>query len=221
MARPVKEGLDYFTHDTDAVSDEKIEALRVLYGNDGYAFYFIMLERIYRTNNFEIDISDAETREETFQILARKVAVTREVFEKILKTALKWGCFNKEAYEQRGVITSNGVKKRANVVVKKREEMRDRYQKTKVISAAETTQETQPETPQSKEKKSIVKESIGEQRERESEGKPNSPDDNYFRQLIYDTYGDGMSEDVIVAQISLMRRRYEESENMNKQELVQ
>jgi hypothetical protein len=47
MARPKKEGMDYFPHDTDAVNDEKIEALRLLYGNDGYAFYFILLERIY------------------------------------------------------------------------------------------------------------------------------------------------------------------------------
>lgn len=38
MARPRKEGLGYFPHDTDAVNDEKIEALRALYGNDGYAY---------------------------------------------------------------------------------------------------------------------------------------------------------------------------------------
>ena len=27
MARPIKEGMDYFPHDTDATNDEKIEAL--------------------------------------------------------------------------------------------------------------------------------------------------------------------------------------------------
>ena len=78
MARPQKEGMDYFPHDTDAVNDEKIEALRALYGNDGYAFYFIMLERIYRTAEFEINVSDAETQKETFQILAKKVEYPRK-----------------------------------------------------------------------------------------------------------------------------------------------
>lgn len=147
MARPQKEGMDYFPHDTDAVSDEKTEALRALYGNDGYAFYFILLERIYRTSDFEIDISDAET----IQILARKIAVTPEKFNQILATALKWGCFDREAYEKRYVLTSQGIKKRASIVVKKREEMREKYHTSKAeVSDAETNQETYPETPQSK-----------------------------------------------------------------------
>lgn len=112
MARPKKEGMDYFPHDSDSVNDEKIEALRSLYGNDGYAFYFIMLERIYRTNNFELNVSDAETREETFQILSRKMMLNLEEFKKILKTAMKWGCFDKELYENEKLITSRGIKKR-------------------------------------------------------------------------------------------------------------
>lgn len=156
MARPKKEGMDYFPHDTDAVNDEKIEALRFLYGNDGYAFYFILLERIYRTKEFELDVSDAET----IQILSRKVGVNEEKFLQILETSLKRGCFDKEMYEQRKVLTSEGIKKRASVVVEKRVKMRDKYQQTKAeVSDAETTQETKVETPQSKGKERKVKES--------------------------------------------------------------
>jgi len=143
MARPQKDGMDYFPHDSDAVNDEKIEALRVLYGNDGYAFYFILLERIYRTAEFELDISDAET----IQILCRKVAVTQEQFDRMLETALKRKCFDRDAYEQRGVLTSSGIKKRASVVQEKRENMRSKYKK---VSDAETTPETKVETPQRK-----------------------------------------------------------------------
>ena len=156
MARPKKEGMDYFPHDTDAVNDEKIEALRLLYGNDGYAFYFILLERIYRTKEFELDVSDAET----IQILCRKVGVNEEVFNQILKTALKRGCFDREDYEERKVLTSEGIKKRASVVVEKRVKMRDKYiQGKEIISDAETTQETGVETTQSKVKKRKEKES--------------------------------------------------------------
>ena len=124
MARPIKEGLDYFPHDTDAVNDEKIEVLRSLYGNDGYAFFFILLERIYRTPHAELDISDAET----IQILARKISITSERFTEILTTALKWGCFDKDAYKNGHILTSNGIKKRASVVLEKRKSMRDKYQ---------------------------------------------------------------------------------------------
>lgn len=157
MARPQKEGLDYFSHDTDAVNDEKIEALRALYGNDGYAFFFILLERIYRVPDAELDVSDAET----LQILARKVSVTEEKFQEMLKTAIKRGCFNKEAFEKRGVLTSNGIKKRASVVIEKREVMRSRYQKAKLdsISSPISDAETIPETPQSKVKESKEKNS--------------------------------------------------------------
>jgi spore germination protein YaaH len=154
MARPKKEGMDYFPHDTDAVNDEKIEALRYLYGNDGYAFYFILLERIYRTKNFELDVSDAET----IQILSRKVGVNEEKFHQMLETSLKRGCFDKQAYEESHVLTSEGIKKRASVVVEKRVKMRDKYQSSKdSVSDAETTQETEVETPQSKEKESKEK----------------------------------------------------------------
>lgn len=157
MARPKKEGMDYFPHDTDAVNDEKIEALRMLYGNDGYAFYFIMLERIYRTKEFALDVSDAET----IQILSRKVGVNQEVFLQMLETSLKRNIFDRELYENHRVLTSPGIQKRSGIVVEKREKMRSKYRNDKVskVSDAETTQETREETPQSKVKESKVKES--------------------------------------------------------------
>jgi DnaD/phage-associated family protein len=167
MARPKKEGMDYFPHDTDAVNDEKIESLRLLYGNDGYAFYFILLERIYRTKGFELDVSDAET----IQILAKKVSVSEEKFLKMLETSLKRECFNREAYEERKVITSDGIKKRASVVVEKRVKMRDKYKQTKddEVSDAETPQGTTGETPQSKVKESKEKKSKEDKSKKEEE----------------------------------------------------
>lgn len=149
MARPIKQGLDYFPHDTDAVSDEKIEALRSLHGNDGYVFYFVLLERIYRTEEAELDISDAETQ----QILSRKVAVTIDKFKEMLKTSLKYGCFDIEDYEKRGVLTSNGIKRRSAQVIEKRLVERNKYKKK--VSDAETTQET-PQAKQSKAKQIIT-----------------------------------------------------------------
>lgn len=155
MARPQKDGLDYFPHDTDAVNDEKLEALRALHGNDGYAFYFILLERIYRSPNMEIDVSDAET----IQILARKVSVTPEKFAEIMQTALKWQCFDPDKYLNDHILTSNGIKKRASPVIEKRSQMRLKYQPTQV-SPPVSDAETRPETPQSKEKKSKEKKRI-------------------------------------------------------------
>jgi len=138
MARPRKEGLDYFPHDTDAVNDEKIEALRALYGNDGYAFYFILLERIYRTENVELDIKTEQMK----RILAKKIQISRQKFEKMLLTAFEFELFDRKEFEERGVLTSRGIKRRAGVVFAERERKRKR-----VISPGETTGEMDGEIP--------------------------------------------------------------------------
>jgi hypothetical protein len=140
MGRPVESGLNYFYHDCDASSDEKIEALEMLYGHAGYAFYFKLLERIYRTPNAELDISDAETR----QILVRKLSVTEEAFDRMFETAFKHGAFDRQAFDESGVLTSHGIKTRAGKAQRKREAMRERYWQR--FSGAET----RPEIPQGK-----------------------------------------------------------------------
>lgn len=150
MARPQKEGLDYFPHDTDAVNDEKIEALRSLYGNDGYAFYFILLERIYRAPNQEIDVSDAET----IQVLARKVEVSEQKFTEMLQTAVKWRCFDKKKYEEERILTSNGIKKRARPVLWKRQSMREQYKEEKDDKVSGEFLKQKRVVKESKEKKS-------------------------------------------------------------------
>lgn len=122
MARPRKEGMDYFPHDVNLSSDKKVEALRIIHGNDGYTFFCIMLELIYQEPNFEINVSDAET----IQILAKKVEVTTQKLNEMILTSIKHGCFDRKMYEEYHVLTSNGIKKRASVVVDKREKMRSK-----------------------------------------------------------------------------------------------
>lgn len=156
MARPKKEGMDYFPHDVHAFNDKKIEALRMIHGLKGYAVYFFLLEQIYQEKDFELDISDAET----IQILCRKLEINQEEFEAIIHTSIKHGCFDRDEYEQRRVLTSDGIKKRSGVVIEKREKMREKYRQVKpVVSDAETGEETGEESTQSKEKKSKEKKS--------------------------------------------------------------
>lgn len=172
LARPQKEGLDYFPHDTYASSDEKIEPLILLYGANGYAFYFIHLEYIYRNKSLEFDISDAETRE----VICQKLHIDTKEYEQILQTALKKRCFDKSYYDETGKLTSDGVKKRAATVLERRERMRNSYDESKkesdikkelnkskvkekncAVSAAETLEETLEEP-----KKKFVKPTLEE-----------------------------------------------------------
>lgn len=125
MGRPLTHGLDWFRHDTDASSDEKVEILRHLYGNDGYAFYFIMLERIYRTDGQELDVADGDAR----IILARKVGVSVDRFDQMVVSAVRYGLFDEGAHSSRGVLTSSGIKDRAEVATEHRERMREAARK--------------------------------------------------------------------------------------------
>ncbi|MBY9077255.1 DUF4373 domain-containing protein [Paenibacillus sp. HN-1] len=123
MARPKKEGMEYFPHDTDAVNDEKIEAMRALFGNDGYAFYFILLERIYRSENGELDVSSFTVR----TALIKKLGIDQDQFSPMLEAAFEIGLFDPMHYEMHQCITSLGVKKRHNEV----EKMRSKWRKKK------------------------------------------------------------------------------------------
>ena len=162
MARPRKEGMDYFPHDVNLSTDKKVEALRIIHGNDGYAFFCIILELIYQESNFELDVSDAET----IQILAKKVEVTIPKLNDMILTSIKHGCFDRDRYENDLILTSNGVKKRASLVIDKREKMRKTYVPSKEnvidkVSDAETREETVEESTQSKSKsKSKVKDKV-------------------------------------------------------------
>ena len=152
MARPLKEGLDYFPHDTDASNDEKIEALRALFNNDGYVFYFILLERIYRTANAELDVFKPAVK----AAVIRKIGVTAEKFDEMLGAAFDVNCFDQDAYEQRHVLTSKGIQRRASEV----QGMRDRWRKQKVfhvenpeVTLRKTPEENPEVTGERKEKK--------------------------------------------------------------------
>ncbi len=123
MARPQKQGMDYFPHDTDASNDEKIEVFEALYGNDGYAFFFKLCERIYRTPGARLDISQPET----IIVLSKRVGVRPDKFKRMLRKALELGLFSKELakFDEElerfdGELTSNGILRRAKVVLRQR-----------------------------------------------------------------------------------------------------
>lgn len=157
MARPLKIGLDYFPHDCDASSDEKIERLRVQFGNNGYAFYFIMLERIYRTNDGRLLLDET-----TIKILSKKMGLSQRKFTEILQSCLKNFLFSQDEFEKKSVITSQGIQKRFLEIQAERERKRDRYYQKRevspvvspVVSPDKTPGEMGGETPQSKVKKS-------------------------------------------------------------------
>lgn len=114
MARPLKKGLDYFIHDTDMSSDPKIEALEAAHGNDGYAVFCKLLERLYR-NDGRIDMTDQVQR----LSIIKRCNVTREKFEAIVADAITFGLFEADAWQD-GVLTSERIRRQIGIVESER-----------------------------------------------------------------------------------------------------
>jgi hypothetical protein len=137
MSRPLKQGLDYFPHDTDATNDPKIKSLMALHGAEGYSFYFILLETIFRTENARITCGKPMEKAG----LARSMCISLKKFDAILATALELGCFDNTIYQDTQCLTSNGIQKRIAKVneVRNKERIRKENIKEKVKEKEKTT----------------------------------------------------------------------------------
>ncbi len=125
MSAPLKEGLEYYPHDTHP--DEKIQALVAICGLAGKGFYHTILEIIYAEGKGELDLSD----DDVLQVVIRNMYIDGEIFDKLLNTCLKQKLFDKKLWQEGKVLTSNGIKKRINRVEELRKNARGRYHKSK------------------------------------------------------------------------------------------
>jgi len=60
MARPIKNNLDYFSHDNGMRNDRKIKALRAKYGLQGYAVFSMFLELLCEADLLVIEWNEIE-----------------------------------------------------------------------------------------------------------------------------------------------------------------
>ncbi len=117
MARPRKVGLDYFSHDTDVSTDDKIEAMEVKYGPTGYALYFKCLERIYRQGG-PISIQGVFR-----PIMSSKLRISEQELDAMIQFAIQIDLLY---MEPDGSLMSEGAKKRLQFIEKGRESDRNR-----------------------------------------------------------------------------------------------
>lgn len=172
MARPVKEGMDYFPHDTDARNDLKIRKLRAMFGNDGYATYFILLENIYRQKTYELQVPD----DETILILAEECKVDYDKFNKILLKCIDLGLFDRDIYNDEKILTSNSIKLRSEPIettrARKREWKKSKLKKVLDVDNKVNYEVLDVQSAQRKENESIEEESI-ENKTKENNNKEN------------------------------------------------
>ena len=106
MARPTKQGLDYFSFDVDFFDDEKIVAISDEYGCKGEVIIIRLLCAIYR-NGAYIEFSSLLAR-----VVAKKAGVSAGLVNSIVDRAVLYGLFDKSMFDQYRILTSKGIQNR-------------------------------------------------------------------------------------------------------------
>lgn len=127
MARPKKEGLDYFPLDVDTDQDDKIALIEAKYGMTGFAVVIKLFMKIYKEGYFY------KWGEKEHLLFSSRVNVDINTVSDIVNDCIKWGLFNQNIYESEKILTSEGIQKRYMDAVTRRKEVTF-YQKYLLIN---------------------------------------------------------------------------------------
>jgi len=157
VARPQKQTVDYFPHDTDASESKTLTIIQSKYGNDGYAFWFKLLQLLGKTPGHYFDfnkpadwefllakthIKDTETANEILDTLSLLDAIDPELYHHGIIWCQKFVDRIADAYSR----TVSGVPERPEIEVSV----------TKNAESADRNPENATEIPQTKLNKTKV-----------------------------------------------------------------
>lgn len=108
MARPTKQGLDYFPFDVDFFSDEKVQFVSARFGVKGEIITIKLLCRIYRNGYY------TEWNDDTALLFAKLAGegFTPGLVSEIVSELVMRGFFDKSLRDRFSVLTSRGIQKR-------------------------------------------------------------------------------------------------------------
>ncbi len=118
MARPKKQGIDYFPLDVDFFSNIKIRKIARACGPQATSILICLLCNIYKENGYYI-LWD----EDLPFVIADSVGVSEGAVKEVILKAIYVGFFDKDIYEKHKVLTSYGIQNRFKSAVYKREEI--------------------------------------------------------------------------------------------------
>lgn len=212
MARPNKEGLDYFPLDIDIFEDEKIEAIAGEFGIKGELAVIKLLCAVYKKGYFIVwnDLTKAT-------LLKRLPGVSKELLDQIVARLVAWEFFNEDLFNSAKVLTSENIQAVYFEAIKRRKSPKPtKY----VINADINPQGTgfnDDINPQSKVKESKLNQSnnSGNAREQSSDGPLTSfaawqsvwKFPNTFQQQDLQGLVDQYSDDLVTAAIKIAARK--------------
>jgi len=140
MARPIKNTVNYFPHIIQ--NGKTIFILESKFGNDGYAFWFKLLELLGSSHDHVYDFNNLSD----WEFLIAKTNVSEEKVTEILKTLADVEAIDRELLEKKVIWCENFVKGIEDVYRKRKQNrpqkpvIDDGNPNTPVVSVAETPQ---------------------------------------------------------------------------------
>ncbi|MFB9330060.1 DUF4373 domain-containing protein [Paenibacillus aurantiacus] len=137
MARPKKEGLEYFPMDVDIIDDDKLVVPIAKYGNRGFGVIVRLMMEVYRNSYFY-----PWTEKEQY-VFAMKINEDVNYVREVVSECINWGFFHQKLHEEHQILTSAGFQKRYLLAAGRRKEATIRpefllLEDAKNVSATET-----------------------------------------------------------------------------------
>lgn len=117
MARPIKQGLDYFPLDVGLLQDIKIRKM-MRSQKDSIAVLIALLCNIYRDEGYYMGFDD----DECF-LISEDAGVSVGAVQSVVNKALQVGFFDEILFQEHKILTSVGIQKRFFEAVSRRKEV--------------------------------------------------------------------------------------------------
>lgn len=117
MARPFKNTVDYFPHSCN--HKKTMFILESKFGNNGYAFWFKLLEILGSSDNHVYDYNNPHD----WEFMLAKTKVTNEQAQNILQTLANIDAIDKELFEKNVIWSQNFVDNVADVYNRRKQEI--------------------------------------------------------------------------------------------------
>ena len=119
MARPVKEGLDYYPLNADFMSDIKVRRLIRSFGSKSIGVVIALLGMIYGDKGYYILLND-----DVAFIISEQTLEDEDLVNQIINKLIEIEFFDKSLYEKHRVLTSKGIQKRFISATERRKDVK-------------------------------------------------------------------------------------------------
>lgn len=112
MARPTKQGLDYFA--LDVTMNDEVEIIEAEHGLVGYAILIKLFQKIYSEGYYH------NWNDRDIILFSNRVSVDRNLLTSIVDDCIKWGIFDKQLFDKYNILTSKRIQNHYFIATYKR-----------------------------------------------------------------------------------------------------